>query len=188
MMSLGPFILLAGVIIVVCICWAWLPFSLMAKFVRLFKRSDRDPTLLPVRAAAGEVRYRHEGFVPPPQVLRSNPHAFDPEVRHHNYLRADPRKAGRTNINFQSREAQDASEAALGLGIRRNSGDGFERQSVSGASGSRSRSGEQQRRRTQLADRGSESGVQRPALTLRQDRRREREQEESDRFQAGNLI
>jgi len=34
MISIGPFILIAGIAIAILLCWAWLPFFLMAK---LFK-------------------------------------------------------------------------------------------------------------------------------------------------------
>ncbi|KAG6357089.1 hypothetical protein INS49_014966 [Diaporthe citri] len=113
MISLGPFILIAGISIVILLCWAWLPFAIIAKLCGLGAHRKKDAGLLPVRAAAGEVRYRAEGFVPPPQALQSDPHAFDPEVRHHNYLKVDPRRAEQ---NFQNRGARDAYEAAFGLG------------------------------------------------------------------------
>lgn len=78
MISLGPFIVIAGISIVILVCWAWLPFAAIAKLLGLGAHRKKDTGLLPVRAAAGEARYRTEGFVPPPQVLQKDPRAFDP--------------------------------------------------------------------------------------------------------------
>lgn len=119
MISLGPFILIAGISIVILLYWVWLPFAAIAKLCGLGAHRKKNTGLLPVRAAAGEVRYRAEGFFPPPQVLQNDPHAFDPEVRHHNYLKVDPRRAEQ---RFQNREARDAYEDTFGLDRRRSGG------------------------------------------------------------------
>lgn len=160
MISLGPFILIAGISIVILLCWAWLPFAILAKLCGLGAHRRKDAGLLPVRAAAGEVRYRAEGFVPPPQVLQSDPYAFDPEARHHNYLKVDPRRAEQ---HFQNREARDAYEATFGLDRR-------------GSGGRRLRSRERRGKRSAgaagTAGQDIEGGVQKPAATLSRNQER----------------
>ncbi|KAJ0116158.1 hypothetical protein J7T55_005104 [Diaporthe amygdali] len=163
MISLGPFILIAGISVVILLCWAWLPLFAIAKLFRLGSHRNRDTALLPVRAAANDVRYRAEGFVPPSRVLRRDPLAFNPEVRHHNYLKADPR-----TMRFQNREAKDAYDATFRL-ARRKSGDAFERQGVYG-SRPRPRSREPRRQATDSANPGDEIGIQRPESTHSRDR------------------
>lgn len=160
MISLGPFILIAGISIVILLCWAWLPFAAIAKLCGLGDHRKKDAGLLPVRAAAGEVRYRAQGFVPPPQVLRNDPRAFDPEVRHHNYLKVDPRRAEQ---NFQNREARDAYEATFGLDRRRSGGRRLR---------SRERRGEKAAVVAGTAGRNIEGDVQKPAATLSRNRER----------------
>lgn len=115
---MGNIILIAGVSIVFLLCWVWVPFALVAKLLGLGEHRKRGD-LLPVRAAAGEVRYRAEGFMPPPQALRDDPRAFDPEARHHEFLKTDPRLAEQ---HFKSRESRDAYEATFGLGRTRKGG------------------------------------------------------------------
>lgn len=149
MIAIGPFILIAGIIVVILLCWAWLPFALIAKLCGLGEHRKQGG-LLPVRAAAGEVRYRAEGFIPPSQVLHRDPHAFDPEVRHHDFLKVDLRLAEQ---HFQNREARDAYEATFGLGRARSSS-------------RRPRTGEQRNKSAQTAARGLDSGIQKPAATL----------------------
>lgn len=134
-MSIGTFILL---------CWAWLPCFLIAKPCRLGNHRKKGD-LLPVRATAGEVRYRAGGFVPPQQVLRRDPQAFDPEARHHEYLKVDPRLAEQ---HFQNREARDAYEATFGLGRRRQ------------------RTGERRKKSAASATQEVNSGVQKSATTV----------------------
>lgn len=150
MISLGPFILIAGISIVILLCWAWLPFAVIAKLCRQGEHRKKDTALLPVRATAGEVRYRSEGFVPPPQALQHDPHVFDSEVRHHEYLKVDPRKAKQ---QFQNRDARDAYEATVGLDRRRSSGP--EKHSREG-----------RRKAAGLVGQEMEGGVQKPAATL----------------------
>lgn len=138
MLSIGNIILIAGVSIVFLLCWAWVPFALVAKLLGLGAHRKKGD-LLPVRAAAGEVRYRAEGFVPPPQALQNDPRAFDPEARHHEFLKTDPRLAEQ---HFKSREARDAYEATFGLGRTRK------------------------HKLTVSASRQKDGGVQKPAATL----------------------
>lgn len=149
MISFGPFILIAGISIVILLCWAWAPFAILAKLFRLGGHRKKDTGLLPLRAAAGEVRYRAEGFVPPPQALCRDPRAFDPQARNHSYLKADPRKLGQ---RFRNREAEDAYEATFALG----------------------RASSRQQRRKAAGSPGVDEGdgVQRPAATLDRDRER----------------
>lgn len=149
MISLGPFILIAGISIVILLCWAWVPFAILAKLFRLGGHRKKDTGLLPLRATAGEVRYRAEGFVPPPQALRRDPRAFDPQARHHSYPKADPRKPEQ---RFRNREAKDAYEATFTLG--------------------RARSREQRRKATGSPGLDAGDGIQKPAATF--DRSRER--------------
>ncbi|KAL2279856.1 hypothetical protein FJTKL_13206 [Diaporthe vaccinii] len=157
MISLGPFILIAGISIVILLCWVWLPFAVIAKLCGLGAHRKKNTGLLPVRAAAGEVRYRAEGFVLPPQVLQNDPHAFDPEVRHHNYLKVDPRRAEQ---RFQNREARGAYEDTFGLDRRRSGGhrirsrEGRGERSA-GAAGAAGKAGQ-----------NIERDVQKPAATL----------------------
>ncbi|KAG8159288.1 hypothetical protein KVR01_010949 [Diaporthe batatas] len=139
MLSTGNIILIAGLSIVFLLCWAWVPFALVAKLLGLGgHRKKLEGDLLPVRATAGEVRYRAEGFVPPSQALQDDPQAFDPEARHHEFLKTDPRLAEQ---HFKTRETRDAYEATFGLGRTK---------SMSAASA------------TQQID----GGVQKPAATL----------------------
>lgn len=147
MISLGPFILIAGISIVILLCWAWLPFATLAKLLGLGGHRKKDTGLLPVRAAAGEARYRTRGFVPPPQALRNNPRAFDPEVRHHEYLKVEnPLRAGE---QFQDR----GGEATFGPDSR--------------SGGRPPRSGEQRQKRSAgSAGREMDGGVQKPAATF----------------------
>ncbi|KAK7706332.1 hypothetical protein SLS64_007672 [Diaporthe eres] len=154
MISLGPFILIAGISIVILLCWVWLPFAVIAKICGLGAHRKKNTGLLPVRAAAGEVRYRAEGFVPPPQALQNDPLAFDPEVRHHNYLKVDPRRADQ---NFQSREARDAYEATFGLDRRSGGGHRIR---------SRERRGKRSAGAAGKAGQNIEGDVQKPAATL----------------------
>ncbi|KAI3399320.1 hypothetical protein diail_7275 [Diaporthe ilicicola] len=160
MLALGSLILIAGMSVVIFLCWAWLPSATIAKLFRMCSSRNRDADLLPMRAG---------GFVPPPQVLRRDPHAFNPEVRHHEFLKVDPRRM------FPNREARDAYEATFGL-ERKKGGDGFERQATTGAR-QPSRPREQRKHMQQSTDPGRQSGVQRPAATLSQGRDREREKE-----------
>lgn len=149
MIAIGPFILIAGIIVVILLCWAWLPFALIAKLCGLGEHRKQGG-LLPVRATAGEFRYRAEGFVPPQQVLRHDPHAFDPEVRRHDFLKADPRLAEQ---HFQNREARDAYEATFGLGRARSSN-------------RRPRTDERRKKSAHTAARELDSDIQKPAATL----------------------
>lgn len=152
MISLGPFILIGGISIVILLCWAWLPFAVIAKLCRLGSHRKQDQGLLPVRAAAGEVRYDAEGFVPPPPALHRDPRALNPEVRHHNYPKVDPRKG---EHHFQDREAT--------LGLDRKTG-----------GGRYPRSREERTKPAGLAGQEVESDVQEPAAALDRDRGRER--------------
>lgn len=154
MISLGPFILIAGISIVILLCWAWLPFAIIAKLCGLGAHRKKNTGLLPVRAAAGEVRYRAQGFVPPPQVLQSDPHAFDLEVRYHNYLKVDPRRAEQL---FQNREARESYEATFGLDGRRSGGRRLR---------SRERKGKRSAGAAGTAGQNIEGDVQKPAATL----------------------
>jgi hypothetical protein len=154
MWSIGNYILVAGIAIVIVLCWAWLPCFLMVQpFRRVGNRKQGD--ILPIRATEGEVRYRAEGFVPPPEALSRNPQAFDPEARHHEYLKVDPRLAEQL---FQTREARDEYEATFGLGRAKNDG------------GRRPPGRESRKKSAASATQGANSGVQEPAPAVICDR------------------
>lgn len=160
MLSIGAFILIVGISILIILCWAWLPFAIIAKLCGLGGHRNKDTALLPVRAAAGEVCYRAEGFVPPPEALQNDPHAFDPEVRHHTYLKVDPRRGQQ---HFQNREARDAYEATFGLDRSRSGG---------GRTRSRERRGKRSAGSVGTVGEDVEDGVQKPAPALNRNQER----------------